>query len=142
VIARSPVAGLVLATFVATIAMPGPQVVTHRHAGGEREHVHGDGSAAHVHHHDHGHAHRAHHHRGERVVTPERVSGDGLRAWDGEPREHVHVVAPFQPATAASTAPIVRSTVAARLAPLAPVAPSEPSTRPDRSRGPPSSAHV
>lgn len=92
---RPPIAGLVLAAFVATTAVPGTGVVAHRHEGGDHEHVHaalvlvgGD--------HDHRHDHRAHRRARHHPARWPRLARDAH-----DPLAHVHVVAPFQPATPA-----------------------------------------
>jgi hypothetical protein len=135
--ARSPLVGLVLAAFVAATAVPGPQVVAHRHARGDHPHVHGHAAADHPHPHGHAAAHRAHA-AGARLP----VHGDGIAASDGELGDHVHVVGPFQPATAAAVVDVVHRDVVASLDAVAPAAPVARAGRRERSRAPPASAHV
>lgn len=134
-ILRSPLVGLVVAAFVAKTAVPGPQVVAHRHARGEHAHVHG--FVADDHPHDHGHGT----HRHAPAERP-RSHGDGLVAWGGEPGDHVHVVRPFQPATGAPLARLVLADLVTALEAAAPVTPAARPARAERSRGPPPSAHV
>jgi hypothetical protein len=127
---------VVLALFVATTAIPGPQVVAHHHAGGDHEHVHVFFGPVHTeseahHRHDrrsfaHAWRHRDHAHRPRVARTTQ------------DPLTHVHVVSPFQPATADPAPSVASARPLLAIAPVVPdaILPGERATV--RSRGPPS----
>jgi hypothetical protein len=133
---RAPIVAIVLAAFAAMIAVPGPQVVSHRHAGAEHAHVH-----AVV---EHTHDGSAHRHVGvsDHVPAARVRHGDGLFAWDGDAGDHVHVVSPFQPATPSGATLVACVSHVGESKIATPVAPSAPSLPVSRSRGPPPSARV
>jgi hypothetical protein len=132
---RAPIVAIVLAAFAATIAVPGPQVVSHHHQGGEHAHVH-----AFV---EHTHDGLGHHHVALDAHRPRPARhGDGLFAWDGDSADHVHVVSVFQPATPLGTAPVARVTRVAALEIAPPDAPAAPPLAAFRSRGPPPAAQA
>jgi hypothetical protein len=132
---RAPTVAIVLAAFAATIAVPAPQVVSHRHGGGEQAHVH----AVVEHTHD-GTAHR-------HVVASEHDGrhgrhGDGVFVSTDAAADHVHVVSPFQPATPSAPTFVARVARVDTIEIAPPVAPASPSLPVSRSRGPPPAARV
>jgi len=132
-----PVAAVVLAAFMATTAVPGPQVVAHRHAGGDHDHVHaflvhGDDDHDHAHHHHHHDAEAAHARRHRSHAHRPRVSHG-----TADPLHHAHVVSPFQPATPPATPHVELALHVTTGRPAAlPVVPALALER-IRSRGPP-----
>lgn len=125
---RPGIAATILVAFVATTAVPGSGVVAHRHGGGDHEHVHG--FLVDDHHHDH--VHRRHPHRLHGHAHLPRVARD-----DHDPLAHVHVVSPFQSATAPAPPTIVATTLVAADVLRAPTAPIARTVDTVRSRGPP-----
>jgi hypothetical protein len=147
VILRPHAVAAVLAAFVTTTAIPGSQVVAHRHEGGTIAHVHGDLHAEEHHRHPHEHDHLDDHDHGDHHHADAHADvchdhRDGLVAWDGEPGEHVHVVPPFQRGTRPVLPSVRAVAVVVPLGVATPAAPAVPALRTARSRAPPPAAHV
>ena len=149
-IPRPSIIGAVLAAFVTTTAVPGPQVISHSHTGGDHDHAHaslaheagGDHDHRHPHdlvdhHDDHDHAlHRRHEaaqarrHRGHRHRPR-------LAKLAHDPLHHTHVASPFQPATPPDPDVPSSATLIASEPPSALEAPVVRTVETVRSRGPP-----
>jgi hypothetical protein len=124
----------VLTAFAVTTAVPGSQVVAHRHEGADHDHVHaflvGDDDHD-PHHHDHDQrrqAHRHHHH----------AHGPALARDHHDPLAHSHVTSPFQPATATAPPTVAAASFVASDVPRPDGAPRVRHRAPAHSRGPPS----
>ena len=131
---RPSAVGAVLVAFVATAAVPGPQVVAHHHAGGDHDHVHAFLVA------DHDDDDHERHHRAE-AEHARRHLGHAHRPRVGtathDPLWHTHVASPFQPATSPGTPAVVSAIRVTAEAPSIPRAPLVRGIGAIRSRGPP-----
>lgn len=156
-IRRPSIIGAVLAAFVTTTAVPGPQVISHSHTGGDHDHAHA--SLAHEagrdhdhrhphdlvdHHDDHDHDHALH--RRHEAAHARRHRGHQhrprLAKLAHDPLHHTHVASPFQPATPPDADVPSSATLIATEPPSALEAPVVRTVETVRSRGPPRSLLV
>jgi hypothetical protein len=141
VITRPAIVAAVLAAFVTTTAVPGPQVISHSHTGADQDHAHAVLAREASHEHDDHHHHHGHRHDHDHALAPDDHRHH-LTTAAHDPLRHTHVTSPFQPATPPAP-PAIEATALVVVEPAdSPRAPESRSLDRARSRAPPPSVRI